>query len=529
MTNALRRSDSNAHRVAATLGASIHDTRIRRLRVPFGAQVAHYSIPGKGEPVALVAAAEVLHGGQGKYRRRAPQQRWQEAAWDLRDEVGEFRFAGDRVARATSQCWLYVAEVPESDDDTPTPVEDGPVYELGRQLFGNRGSGQQALRLAGQHLQFNGESILLVGQDPDTGDMTWSAHSVDELTGTVGNYRLDDGIEPRDVTDDEIVIRCWWPHPRKSGLADAAARSVLPVARSVRSLTQHTSALVDSRLAGAGILVVPNDIELLAGQAGEPKEGDANADMDPFVAGLFEAMVTPLQDRDSAAAVVPLVAKVPPDSVDKIRHLVLASSLDPMAKDMLEAAIRRVGLGMDSDPDTLLGQGGGNHWTAWLIEENEVKLVISPTVATVCHAFTTGWLRPSLELMGQDPSKFLVWYSTTNLQLRPDKSQDARALWEQGILSEAATMRENGFNPDEDRPDDTERARRLLIQLLLAKPEYAPTILEYLGIKIELPDVTPAEPPPVEETPEDEGQAPNDIPDRETTPPVNDEPTEPPA
>ena len=57
-------------------------------------------------------------------------------------------------------------------------------------------------------------------------------------------------------------------------------------------------------------------------------------------------MLTPLQNRNSAASIVPLIAKVPGEWVDKVRHITFDSPLDPMAKDMREEAIRRIGLGM---------------------------------------------------------------------------------------------------------------------------------------------------------------------------------------
>ena len=141
---------------------------------------------------------------------------------------------------------------------------------------------------------------------------------------------------------------------------------------------------------------------------------------------------------------------------------------------------------------------GANHWSAWLTSDEEVRLVTSPMVATICHALTVGWLRPTLELLdGQDPRRFMVWLSTDNLSLRPDKSQDARALHDAGILSEGAVLRENGFNPDEDAADDDEKAKRWLVTLMLAKPEYAQAILDYLGVDIDLPTApaAPVEPP----------------------------------
>lgn len=76
------------------------------------------------------------------------------------------------------------------------------------------------------------------------------------------------GLTPRDVDDDaEVIIRAWTPHPEKSVMADAPARAVLPAARELRGLTMYVSSQVDSRLAGSGLLLLPQGIESMHSQS----------------------------------------------------------------------------------------------------------------------------------------------------------------------------------------------------------------------------------------------------------------------
>lgn len=493
-----RRRDSSARRYAERLAAN-GTASVTRIRAPHGAAVGYYQLPNAPEghgPVAVTAAAEVIFGGAtvGQKIKRAPTQSWQSESWELRKQIGEFRFSGDRVARAVSLCRLFIAKLPDALDAQPEPVTEGAVYELSRMMFGSPALVQQGMKRAGQHLSFNGESLLLIRQD-EKGALSWAAHSVREITGQGDNMKLNDGVHETELGPTDMVVRCWSPDPELGGMADCPAQSVLPVARELKGLTEHTSAQIDSRLAGAGLLIVSDQIEVLAGQASEPEEGDEDAEMDTFVRALVESMTVPLRNRDSAAALVPLVAKVPGDLVDKIKHITFSSPFDAMAKDMREEAIRRVGLGMDSDPSVLLGLGGGNHWSAWLVSEDEVSLVVSPMAATICHAFTAGFLRPILEQVapGEDPSQYLVWFDASALKLRPDKSADARALREAGLISDEATLREVGFDPKSDAPTPEEVVRRLLERLLMAKPDYAQAILPRLGVELVLPDAAPAD------------------------------------
>lgn len=494
------RPDSTAHQIAASMAAkqdaATVSTARRRLRdlpaPPPGMIVAAYDIPSTTPTLpaqAVTAAAEIIYSKSlAKTKKRPPIASWQTEAWELRGEIPEFRFAGDRVARGASRYHLYAARRSDTIGGEPTAVDDGLAADLCRDLLGDVARTQQVLHRAAQQLTFNGETLLVVSEGDDDGTAyRVAAHSVSELTGQGKSWKLNDGIESRQLGADEIVIRCHRPDPQFAGLADCPSKAVLPVARTLRGLGKRTAAEIDSRLAGAGLLLVPDSIELLK------KRDDTDPDADPFLEELIENMITPIQDPESAAAVVPMVAKVPADSVDKIKHIDFSTPLDAKLPEMETSAIRRVALGMDSPPETILGLGSSNHWSGWLVSSEEVTLVLSPTVAMICHALTAGFLHPMLQAAGVDDwADYVVWFDASELELRPDKSVDSRDLFEKGALSESAMLRENGFD-DDDAPTAEEKRTNLLTKLLVGAPSLAPLLLPLLGIEVDASVLTKTE------------------------------------
>ncbi|ORL93414.1 hypothetical protein A5N78_04570 [Prescottella equi] len=395
------RPDSTAHQIAASMAAdnaakatSIARRRIRDLPAPKpGVVVGTYEIPSTSSGLpsqAVTAAAQVVFGKTvAKTKKRPPVASWQTEAWELRGEIPEFRFAGDRVARGASRYRLFAAKRGEELGAEPTAVTEGLAYELCNDLLGDIARTQQSIHRAAQQLTFNGETMLIVSEGDDDGShFRFAAHSVSELTGQGKSWKLNDGVESRNITDDEIVIRCHRPDPQHSALADCPAKAVLPVARTLRGLGKRTAAEIDSRLAGAGLLLVPDSISLLKARQ------DDDPDADPFLEELIENMITPIQDPESAAAVVPMVAKVPAEFVDKIQHIDFSTPLDAKLPEMEESAIRRVALGMDSPPETLLGMSTANHWCVddttevytwdrgWIYQD---QLAIGDIVLTLNH------------------------------------------------------------------------------------------------------------------------------------------------
>lgn len=77
-----------------------------------------------------------------------------------------------------------------------------------------------------------------------------------------------------------------------------------------------------------------------------------------------------------------------------------------------------------------------------------------------------------------------MWFDTTELLIRPDRSKDSQALFDKQVISAAVVRRENGFG-DDDAPTDDERKESLLRDLLQLRPDWAPKILPALGIDLD--------------------------------------------
>lgn len=511
---------------------------------------------------SLVAAARKISGT--KMKRSAPE-RWQDEGWDLYDEVGELRFVANSLANSISRARIYAARLPMGDDEPfPVDTEDEEVTTdeiLAAQTVKAIGGGalgrSELLRRLAVQMFVPGDGYvvglpggILDGSEPrpdadpsgalpvqgedDTitlADLDWHALSVNEVTFRGDSLVLKIGDEDREVDqDDAIVVRVWRPHPRRWWAADSPVRANLPVLRELVGLTKHVGASIDSRLAGAGLLVLGNSVEVVSAST-DDGDGDADGDeVSNFVDALIETMTTPIRDRDSAAAVVPLTIKVPDEVVDKIQHITFSTPFDEKAKELRDEAIRRLALGLDAPPETLLGMGGTNHWSAWQIEESTVKVHIEPVLALICDALTTEYLWPVLQEAGvANYRDFVVWFDTAELTLRPNRSGEAQALYDRGELSGEALRRESGFNQD-DAPKQPDRAVEIALTMIAAKPDLIvtpglPTIIETIraaitegqnveeGVAIEI-DLPPAAAEAIEggdpdATPDTQGDAPD--------------------
>jgi hypothetical protein len=121
-----------------------------------------------------------------------------------------------------------------------------------------------------------------------------------------------------------------------------------------------------------------------------------------------------------------------------------------------------------------------NHWGAWQVAEEAITLHIEPLTETVAHALTIGFLHAAMIAEGFDPSEAVVWYDTTDLRTRPDKSGNAIEAYDRNELSGDALLRELGLSV-EDAPDEQEKRERILLGMARGVPVLAPEILGELG------------------------------------------------
>lgn len=438
--------------------------------------------PGK----TLLASAKRLTGSELRNRlgtKRSSESRgWQDDAWDMYDLVGEQRFLTNTLASRTGQAYLFVGrmEDPNSNParirwDDPDAKHHGYLEALGSRAY----LSQMIVRLA-INLFMAGEGWLVgIPTEGGEAEYDWRMLSVSEVTVSevTGKVEIQVEGETRGFDPDDLwLIRIWNPHPRRTQEADSPTRACLPILREIVSLSMYISAQMDSRLAGAGLLLVPEGAKrAINTAAGLPED----TEQDPFTEALIEAMMAPVNDRGSASALVPLVVTVPDALTKEFVHLEFSTPLDGEARPMRDDAVKRLANSQDTPPELLLGTAGMNHWGGWLIKEETVNTHIEPRLALICDALTTQYLHPMMIDDGvEDYQKYVIWYDVSHLKARPNRSGDAKELHARGLISDEALRRETGFDESDAPEEELDPAIRLVLDMVTASP----TLVEKPGL-----------------------------------------------
>lgn len=446
---------------------------------------------------AVTAAAQILKSPKISKRRKQTSSTgmpWQQQAWGYVDEVGEYSWAVELLATNVSKVQLVAARDVLGVDE---PVLlDGQPYEVdGKEIqpsklerdaaaliggFAGGTTGQQQLLYRAAFQLIVAAESYIVGRQLDNGDARWDAYSNEEVSYGANGWSVNDGTEDGkfELGPNDVLIRVWRPHPKRRSEPRSSTKPLLPVLAEIKGLTQSIAARIDSRLAGAGVLFVPESMSLMSQQSADLAEGE-----DPFVAELIDSMLTPIHDRDSAAAVVPIVVRVPDEAIGKIQHIRFEVTAKAEEAAQRADAILRMARAVDLPPEQVLGMGDSNHWSAWQLSEDTVKGPVATLISIVVHALTVGYLRPALVEMGHSESELdelLAWFDMTALIQRPDRTEAAFNIYGVGGIGLSALLRESGFD-DADLPTEEDTCRRLLLRLIETDPANASKWVQAFG------------------------------------------------
>lgn len=427
----------------------------------------------------LLAASVTV--GKRKIRNLAPEA-WQQEAMELYSEVGELRYVAVAEANTVAQARLFVGQW-EVGNEEPAEVEAGLPLDVWNQFGGGALHRAELIKRLAVQLFVPGDGYI-VGLPPGVmdersampnglvrlTDLTWHVMAASEVRVTRGELSIDLGDKPFKIpADSAVIIRAWRPNPFRWWQADSPVRSNLAVLRELVGLTKHVSASIDSRLAGAGLLLIGDSFSLMAGQSPDP---DDDGTTDPILAALMDAMLTAIKDRDSASAVMPILLQGPDEAIDKVKHLTFDTPFDDRTKELRDEAIRRLALGLDAPAEVLLGMGTSTHWNAWLIQEDRIKTHTEPTLSLICDALTQDFLWPILQEQGvADYEQYVIWYDTGALTQKADRSREAMELYDRGELSGLALRREAGFDDDDAGEVDERRSFEIAVEFAKARPE----------------------------------------------------------
>lgn len=463
--------------------------------------------PHKGpEPVpnSLVAsAARIKLDSAGWNAYRFGDDSWQSEAWRLYDTVGELRFAANWIGSCCSRVRIYVAEVDKNGRvQQEVDADKQPkIAALADTLFGGPTSKAEALRMLGINLTVVGDAYIVGKGGDDASADQWYVVSCSEIKrmgrgesmyyGFIDDRgRLLPGPENRLNPDSDIIIRVWTPHPRRNLWADSPTRGAMPMLWEIERLTKFVFAQIDSRLVSAGIAWIPKEASFPTID-GDMTGAEALTDI------LVKAAALSRKGEDTAAGVVPMFVELPTEALGKVQLTQFTSELSQQARELREEALSRFATAMDMPPEILKGTGDTNHWSSWHVEESAVKVHIEPLMSRLCDALTTAYLKAALKSIGKDPDRYIFWYDTAPLTVRPQKLQDTHNLYKDGIVGKQTVILAGDYKLS-DLPTDEEDLQRFTRELMLRDPNLMqiPAIRKIAGYTDELlPPETVVTPP----------------------------------
>lgn len=419
----------------------------------------------RGEIAA--AAARYIDRKVGR-TKGGTDQGWQNRAWELYHLVPEVRFAASYVANAMSGAVLYAGR--RADDGSIEHAPDNHrASEIVQQIAGGPDGQAKLLGAFGKHLTVPGEGWIVIRPNSDVlnpdapeDGHDWRALSTREVRQQSGKLTAE--IDGEDIVipagdpenldpDAPVALRVWEPDPERAIEADSPVRSSIDLLEELLLLNAAVKAIARSRLTGRGILLVPKGTRF-------PTTGTQGDAEDDLIEILMQVAETAIREPESAAATVPIVLEVPADSISDFKLLSFESSFDELAIKLREEAIKRFATGLEIPPELLLGMGDTNHWGAWMLTSEAIRMGIEPKLATVSYALTQQWLRPLLQAEGvEDWHRWLVWYDSSPLRVRTNRSETALQAHDRGVISDKALRRETGFT-EGDAPTPEEDAAR---------------------------------------------------------------------
>lgn len=422
--------------------------------------------PAVAAPEVLTAAALVTSAVKAGQRVLVPTyENWQRELWTYFEEVGEFSTTVSWRSGMMSRVRLRAARM-KPDADEPEIVDSGPAAELVNELFGGIIGQAEGMRTMTTLLDVCAESWV-VGEVVGS-QKTWQVRSTDEIRAgrsRDSEYEIVDDERSslgrliwRPLAADHMVTRIWNPHPRVRHLPHAPAKAARSALRELSLVNRHIQVQYLSRLASAGIIVLPDEITFPV----RPEFEDAP---DPFIAEWIETAKQAIQTPGTAAAAVPIPMRLPGEYVDKVKHIDFTLKLDERIIEKRDSARHQLATQLNVPADLLFDTSKVNHWGLWQLEDVAIKAYIAPDAEVICGGLTTGYLTPRLRARGvADWADWIVWYDTSEIQVRPDRSANAIKAYQSLEISGKALRRETGFDED-DAPTDDELTQMALRRL----------------------------------------------------------------
>ena len=388
---------------------------------------------------------------------------WQDEAWRFTRCIGELGYFVRWRSNACAQVRLVASEIdPATGLPTGSIAEDDAegqkFLELVKQIAGGPLGQKELIKRAAACLTVPGELSIAILQRPE-GEKWFvlSQKQITTSTKTVDSVaiKLPDGTTHDFNKDNDAMFRVWNEDFEDPTLADSPVRACLDALGEIERATKKIRNADQSRLLNNGMLMVPSEASLPDSQA--PTAADQPGTPAPAatkkVAASLQRMIVQAaehsnRDENSMAALIPIVVAAPGEHIGKVEHIEFSKEVTKTAVDIRNNAITRLARGLDVSPEQLLAEGNSNHWTDWLRSDQDVKLHITPVMEVLCQAIYTCTIANMLEQAGVDPSKYTLWFDTSQLTKDPDLTDEAKDTYAHGITRSKSFVETMGLSAD---------------------------------------------------------------------------------
>lgn len=446
----------------------------------------------EGVPSTIAGSAAIYQQGRtldNRDDRHQIAQRWQVECYRHINICGEARKGVTLYAALAARAEIGVSE-PQAMNRRAVWINEGPEVDAFADLAPTARDRARLVRTYMTHRIIAGECYLIARdrrpQDPEykskPGVPVWEIVAVTELRriGTVWSVRLDNDNYVELAANDPI-IRMWVPDPAKRREAWSPMRSLLPVLREIEWFTGHIFTQIRSRLMSAGVWFLPENLTFPSPPP-DAVEGGAEAiatmnEAERFMVSLASAGTYELDATEVSFPTVVMTDAAALEQVDQNKLIKFWSEIDNKAMEGRNDAIRRLALGWDLTPEQLLGSsgiavagsggGGGsvNHWGEWANEEKTIAGHIEPALSDFVETLTISFLRSVVH-----GTQKVIAYDPSSIRMKQDRSKEALILNERGLLNNETTLREVGFDPENDMMSQAEFKRWLLVKMLSGSP-----------------------------------------------------------
>lgn len=363
---------------------------------------------------------------------------WQDEAWDFWRGLGELNQGVGWLANSLSRVRLIAAEQVPGEKE-PHELTEGPAAEL-MQVFAGGSAGMSTFNgMITYQLSIPGEGWMVVERDgPETPLQLadWKAVPTTSLRPAQGDkpvmLRVAESLW-RPLADEGLTTKIWKEDPQFPWRAWSPVQAALPILRRIDLIDRRIVAVMVSRLAANGILLIPQEgtFSLPAPYA------DA---ADGFYKYLIDTASNGIARPGTASAALPLVIKFASEYIDKWKILRWDDILPAELLDERDKEIKRLAVTLTMPVEWLTGMGDVKFWNAFHLTKEATNLYVVPSAEIISTGVTRGYLHPLLKTMGAPLTgpkggAVVCWYDTSELTAPPDKSKNAVDAHDRGWLS----------------------------------------------------------------------------------------------